>query len=356
MKKLLLAGALVTGLLMNSAETGAYYTDKVTPNEEVNYLVQRGILDGEGEFKETQAITRAEYAEWIVKALKLERVSNTKAFKDVNYETEVGEYIRIATDNHIINGYPDGTFKPNNTLTRGQMVLLLQRAYQIKGSHGTKNFTDVKQGELLDSINVLSANGIVKGFGDGTFKPNDKVSKKHGSMFLYRTDTLVNKQKGLLITEGVHLKPSVQGDFVAFNKNQEGYGAYVSGHVDSGKEIAFNSYFLNNYLFKTNGVNVLKLDKSYALHESLVGEIKPMKQGDDTGEYRVGIDIPSGLYDLTVISDKTAGYFAIHYEFEGIDKGFHNIKQNSGFGLNELAQVEDGDILVVNNAVMLKIQ
>ena len=112
---------------------------------------------------------------------------------------------------------------------------------------------------------------------------------------------------------------------------------------------------MNNFLFKTNNVNVLKLSEAYAMHTSIVGEIKPVKFGDHSGEYRVGIDIPSGLYDLTVISDKTLGYFAIHQEFEGVDDSFDNIKHNSAFSLNELAEVEDGDILVVNNAVFTKI-
>lgn len=355
MKKLLLAGALMTGLLLNSPETSAYYDDEVTPNEEVNYLVQRGVLNGEGNFNEKYTLTRAEYAEWIVKALKLERKSNTKAFKDVDYNKATGEYIRIATDNNIINGYPDGTFKPNESLTRGQMVLLLQRAYSLKPAGKGKYFNDIPKGEMVNTINVLSSNGIINGYPNGVFKPYEKVSKQHGSMFLYRTDKLINKQKGLFLDEGTHLKPKVQGDFVGFVNNQNGYGGYISGHLDNGKEIAFNSYFMNNFLFKTNGVNVLKLSEAYAMHTSIVGEIKPVEFGDHSGEYRVGIDIPSGLYDLTVISDKTLGYFAIHQEFESVEDGLSNIKHNSVFSLNELAEVEDGDILVVSNAVFTKI-
>lgn len=354
MKKLLLAGALMTGLLLNSPETSAYYQDKVTPNEEVNYLVQRGVLEGEGNFNEKNLLTRSEYAEWVVKALKLESVNGSKKFKDVNYNTPEGNYIQIATEHGIINGYPDNTFKPNNTLTRGQMVLLLQRAYKLQNSGKSKVFSDVKQGELLNSINTLSSNGVVNGYANGSFKPNNKVTKQHGSMFLSRADKVYNGKLGLYLSEGVHFQLNKSGNFVAFKKNKD-YGGYVSGHVDTGKDIAFNSYYTNNFLFKLDGVKTLKMTNAYALHESLVGIIKPNDYNNHSGEYRVGVDIEAGTYSLVASSETSSGYFAVHSKFEGVGYDSELIKQSSLFKINEVVQVENGDILVVHNASMMKI-
>ena len=355
MKKLLLAGTAIATFLLGNGEAQSYYDDKVTPEEEVNYLVQRGVLDGEGLFNEKHQLTRGEYAEWIVKALDLQRVSNTIAFKDVDYNTPQGEYIRIATDNHIINGYPDGTFKPNATLTRGQMVLLLQRAYKLSQSGNTKTFKDVPKGELEASINVLSSNGVVNGYPDNTFKPSNKVTKQHGSMFLQRTDKVYNKKLGLMLDEGVHFNLNRTGNFVGYSKpSRYGGSGYISGHLDSGKEIAFNGFYKNNYLFAVDGVKTLKLSNAYALHESIVGEIKPSEFSDHSGEYRVGIDIPEGVYSLVVISEETLGYYAVHEEFESVTTK-DNIKHNSLFKLNEIAELKDGDIFIVSNAVFQKI-
>ncbi len=82
----------------------------------------------------------------------------------------------------VINGYPDGTFKPANTITRAEFAKIAiilgglgQSADVLKGS--TTKFSDVAANQWYTGyINLAASQGYVKGFPDGTFRPNDKIS------------------------------------------------------------------------------------------------------------------------------------------------------------------------------------
>jgi len=82
----------------------------------------------------------------------------------------------------IINGYPDGTFKPANNITRAEFAKIacvaggMQSSADILKSSPSK-FTDVKVGEWYTGhINLAAAQGWVKGFPDGTYKPNAQIT------------------------------------------------------------------------------------------------------------------------------------------------------------------------------------
>lgn len=82
----------------------------------------------------------------------------------------------------IINGYPDGTFKPANNITRAEFAKIAciaggmgSSADMLKSS--TSKFSDVKTGEWYTGyVNLANSQGWVKGFPDGTFRPNAKIS------------------------------------------------------------------------------------------------------------------------------------------------------------------------------------
>jgi len=82
----------------------------------------------------------------------------------------------------VINGYPDGTFKPANTITRAEFAKIAiilgglgQSADVLKDS--TTKFSDVAANQWYTGyINLAASQGYVKGFPDGTFRPNAKIS------------------------------------------------------------------------------------------------------------------------------------------------------------------------------------
>ncbi len=97
-------------------------------------------------------------------------------FSDINgIESEL--YIRHLHDMGILNGDGDGSFRPGSTITRAEFFAMMVRAlgYELV-KEGETTFMDIEghwgQQEILTAIK----NGLVKGNGDGTIRPDDKVT------------------------------------------------------------------------------------------------------------------------------------------------------------------------------------
>lgn len=97
------------------------------------------------------------------------------------------EEIQKAVQLGIMNGYSDGSFKPENELTRAQAASIVVRALNLK-TNKTAPFTDIK-GYAKDTQTEIAAayhNGLIQGYSDGTFKPGNKVTRAQLSLMLYR--------------------------------------------------------------------------------------------------------------------------------------------------------------------------
>jgi hypothetical protein len=93
----------------------------------------------------------------------------------------------------LVEGYPDGTFKPNRALTRAELATLLVRAKGLKlpDRSAQKVFKDVKPGFWAAKyIEVAQKAGLVKGYPDGSFRPNNKINKAEGIAILARFENL----------------------------------------------------------------------------------------------------------------------------------------------------------------------
>lgn len=93
----------------------------------------------------------------------------------------------------LVQGYPDQTFRPERALTRAELATLLVRAKGIKlGSESARRvFKDVKPGFWAAKyIELAQREGLVKGYPDRTFRPNNKINKAEGIAVLVRFDQL----------------------------------------------------------------------------------------------------------------------------------------------------------------------
>ncbi len=109
-------------------------------NEDVLDAVKRlnafGIVDGyeDGTYKPENSITRAEFAKLLVTALGLDnaaQAASTTRFTDANGAWYTG-YVEVAAGQGLVNGYPDGTFKPNQTVSYSEAVTMLVRSLGYK--------------------------------------------------------------------------------------------------------------------------------------------------------------------------------------------------------------------------------
>jgi len=103
------------------------------------------------------------------------------AYKDVAEGTKVEEAVGILSNLGIFTGFEDGTFRPNDTVTRAQMAAIICRTLgyeeQAQASAGSTVFNDVRANNWASGyINVAQSLQIVNGYGNGKFGPNDPVT------------------------------------------------------------------------------------------------------------------------------------------------------------------------------------
>ncbi|MDP4133902.1 MAG: S-layer homology domain-containing protein, partial [Bacillota bacterium] len=103
------------------------------------------------------------------------------AFSDVKEDASYLEAVTMLTKLGIINGYEDGTFLPDNTITRAEvakvLVCALGNADQAAGMTGNNTFTDVPSTHWAAGyINYCASFGIINGVGNGKFDPDSPVT------------------------------------------------------------------------------------------------------------------------------------------------------------------------------------
>lgn len=100
------------------------------------------------------------------------------AFTDVAQDHTYNEAITKLSDLGVINGYEDGTFKPENEVTRAEMAKLIASFFKLGSSTVTEApFTDVPTDHWAASFIVSAKNlKVINGMGDGTFEPEGKVT------------------------------------------------------------------------------------------------------------------------------------------------------------------------------------
>lgn len=108
-------------------------------------------------------------------------------FTDVETITNMYDIVEYVYDNGIMNGVSATEFDPYGNLTRGMIVTILHRLEGKPATAYTGTFTDVAADLwYTEGIEWAAANGIVNGYGDGTFGPNDDVTREQLAAILYR--------------------------------------------------------------------------------------------------------------------------------------------------------------------------
>lgn len=148
----------------------------------INYLANKGLVKGyiadDGYvIKPQEFITRAEFLTVLINSRPdIEFTNeNVKSFIDVKEGEWYKEIVDKASSIGILSGYPDGSFKPNNPITRAEITALIMKFNNWSEKdidYESKLFSDVKEGEWhFIPIMVCRSKKIVNGYPDGTFAP-----------------------------------------------------------------------------------------------------------------------------------------------------------------------------------------
>ncbi|MBI5421536.1 S-layer homology domain-containing protein [Candidatus Peregrinibacteria bacterium] len=107
------------------------------------------------------------------------RPESTLVFTDIKPGHPNYEAIKYLKDQGIVSGYKDGTFKPNQTVNRAEALKMLMTAFEVNGnSNANPNFKDVdKSAWFFRPLASAVEKSIVAGYKDGTFKPANTVNR-----------------------------------------------------------------------------------------------------------------------------------------------------------------------------------
>jgi hypothetical protein len=148
----------------------------------VQWLVCRGIVSGypDNTFRPNDSTTRAQ----IVKMIALGEgwpinTPGQPTFTDSGPGDWHFPYIEAAVARGVVSGYPDGTFRPNSPVTRGQLCKMIALARRWPpGDPRFPSFTDVQWGSpFYGYIEAARERLVVSGYLDGTFRPGNPATR-----------------------------------------------------------------------------------------------------------------------------------------------------------------------------------
>ena len=261
------------------------------------------------------------------------------------------EYIQKFVDKGYINGYEDGTFKPNNTITRAEISQILSN-FKINLKFEDVDFKDNK-GWFAKAVDKATENGFLSGYKDGTFKPNNKITRfemiKITSM-LVRNSNYDKVQLPYIDTDKIpswvlndvnNLYASKVIDFYPNNKiNGNEYVTRAEAVTMLSKALEVNGWDMNKTTqnVKTNKTNPLPTPT--ALPKGVIGYLTI--QGTNIKDFPVK-DARDNEEMLTVMKS-AVGHFAQTPIFNGnVGVSAHNRDYKIDF--RQLKNVKVGDIV-----------
>jgi hypothetical protein len=160
----------------------------------VESMIAKNIVDGysDGTFKPEGKITRAEFVKMVVCALNEDLVEYNGGFKDVKANDWHADYIATAKALGLIDGYADGSFRPNATIKRAEMAAILGKVVDVeidekdidKASSLFTDFADIEEW-AKESVAKVSKAGLMNG-ADGKFNANKDTTRAEAATTLYR--------------------------------------------------------------------------------------------------------------------------------------------------------------------------
>jgi hypothetical protein len=158
----------------------------------VQYLACHGVISGysDSTFRPYNNTTRGQLTKIIVLAEGWPQVCDTQHFTDVPPSHTFFCYIETAYNRSIISGYADGTFKPGNDVTRGQLSKIVVLAEGWTNDCANQHFSDVPPSHpFYCFVETAFAHSIISGYADGTFRPGNNATRGQISKIVYQAVT-----------------------------------------------------------------------------------------------------------------------------------------------------------------------
>lgn len=198
----------------------------------VSYI--KGYPDGT--FKPSNNVTRAEAAQMFATLLNSGTsfgTSSVTKFIDANNKW-YSPAVNYIAGKGLLSGYSDGTFKPDADITRAEFAQMIS-GYLKAGYAGSANFKDVKGHWASDAIDKVFGNKAVEGYPDGTFKPNKTLTRAEAVTVLNAVFNRYTTSSSLNNVSSANLKnySDISSSHWAYYQILDASNAHVSQKVTS---------------------------------------------------------------------------------------------------------------------------
>lgn len=226
---------------------------------ELNNKYHTKYMDGtgDGSFNPDGFVTRAQMCQLIYN-LMTEKPQVTREFSDVSDDAWYYESVNALYSAELVNGkYSDAEFCPNDLISRGETVELICRFYPDNG--GASDFSDVGEGsEFYTAISNAAENGWISGFDDGTFRPENPITRAELAAVMNRVLDRYADREFIKANDRVRIFTDVEPDHWAYYDITE--ATVEHNHEIDGEEkwlsymweptgLAPGYYMINHYLY-----------------------------------------------------------------------------------------------------------
>ncbi len=154
----------------------------------IKSLVMTEVMKGypNGTFKPDNNITRAEFATILVNAYKLAPKKDV-VFVDTNGHW-AQDYISTIASYGIVKGYGANKFGPEDLINREQMAVMIVKTAQLKQTKAAKDFNDKAKIAVwaLEAVNIAASEAIINGYPDNTFKPKGLATRAEAATIIFK--------------------------------------------------------------------------------------------------------------------------------------------------------------------------
>ena len=156
------------------------YVEGWTEEDEAAY--HQAYISGypDGSFKPERSVTRAEMASILARTIAKDFTATEGAFGDVPASHWAHEAIRKTVSMGLMQGYPDGMMKPDQAITRAEMAVIAAKwlgSGKAEAGGNAVAFSDLNGHWAKDVIAAVSQAGILSGYEDGTFRPDQPLTR-----------------------------------------------------------------------------------------------------------------------------------------------------------------------------------
>ncbi|MHB8170308.1 MAG: S-layer homology domain-containing protein [Thermincolia bacterium] len=149
-------------------------------------LAQKNVINGmsDGKFDPTANLTRGQLSKIITISSGIPGNNTSAGFNDVTSQAWSTPFINTAKSAGVINGYADGSFKPDKAVTRVELLKMVVTATGLKVEYEQGDFKDAKGHWAEKYIATATKAGIVGGYSDGSFKPDAPVTRAEAAKII----------------------------------------------------------------------------------------------------------------------------------------------------------------------------